>query len=88
MRSSECIEACSEVIADVKSSREDPLSSQATTFIETTLLMYVIVDISICGYQLMSCINQVRRERNNDCVIQSRCFRAARIPAFADVRTS
>ena len=46
---SDCIEACSEVIADVKTSKEDPLSSQATTFIETTLLMYVIVEISVCG---------------------------------------
>ena len=41
------MEACSEVIADVKSSKEDLLASQATTFIETALLMYVIVNFGV-----------------------------------------
>lgn len=47
----ECIEACSEVIADVKSSKEDPLSSQATTFIETALLMFAENGIMIALFK-------------------------------------
>lgn len=52
---SECIEACSEIIADVKSSKEDLLSPQARTFIEIALVMYVITEIRcVCVYQLIS----------------------------------
>ncbi|KAI9446343.1 hypothetical protein H4582DRAFT_1905062 [Lactarius indigo] len=47
----ECIEACSEVIADVKSSKEDPLSSQATAFIETALLMFAENGIMIALFK-------------------------------------
>ncbi|KAH9079531.1 hypothetical protein EDB83DRAFT_2343143 [Lactarius deliciosus] len=47
----ECIEACSEVIADVKSSKEDPISSQATTFIETALLMFAENGIMIALFK-------------------------------------
>lgn len=47
MRCSECVEVCSDVVADVKSSKEDPLSSQATTFIETALSMYVTLEIEV-----------------------------------------
>ncbi|KAH9001155.1 hypothetical protein EDB92DRAFT_2050849 [Lactarius akahatsu] len=47
----ECIEACSEVIVDVKSSKEDPISSQATAFIETALLMFAENGIMIALFK-------------------------------------
>jgi hypothetical protein len=47
----ECIETCSDVIADVKSSKEDPLSSQATTFVEAALLMFAENGIMIALFK-------------------------------------
>jgi hypothetical protein len=37
---SEAIEVCSQVLADLQPNKDDPLASQATSFIEGALSMY------------------------------------------------